>query len=146
MFNPAYPQNDGPRIYCPRVLSASTASSYDSTGEITSGSIVLRSQAKMTKVTSLSGQLFFAVEADTHSIDCIADSLSNLDSGKVRVGDDILCLRLCSKESSEDFLLLLKPIDGRSGVYERLGLADNYREQLERHWFKKGEDLEVEII
>jgi hypothetical protein len=46
----------------------------------------------------------------------------------------------------QGLLLLLKSIDGRSSVYERLGLADGYREQLERHWFKKGEELEVEII
>jgi hypothetical protein len=99
----------------------------------------------MTKVNSLNGPLFFTVEADTCSVDCMADCLSGLESGKLRVGDDILCLRLCSKYS-KDFLLLLKPIDGRSGVYERLGLADGYREQLERHWFKKSEGLEVEII
>jgi len=46
----------------------------------------------MTKVTRLSGQLFFTVEADTHSIHCTADSLSNLESGRLRVGDDILAL------------------------------------------------------
>ena len=88
------------------------------------------------------------VEANTYSIDCIADSLSELESGKVRVREDVLCLRLCTRYSSEDFLLMLKPIENRSGAYERLALADGSRGLLEKHWFTKGGDheLEVEII
>ena len=148
MFNPPCESNDGPRKYYPRLIRASTSSSYDSTGEITAGSIVLRAPAKMTNVASLTGTLSFDVEANTYSIRCTADSLSELKSGKLKVGDDVLCLRLCTKYSSEDFLLMLKPVEGRPGVYERLALADGRRKALEKHWFMKGtkHELDIEII
>ncbi|PQE31622.1 HET domain-containing protein [Rutstroemia sp. NJR-2017a WRK4] len=135
-------------IYARLVRASTVLAGHDPTGEVLSGSVVLVAPVQAAIVTRLLWSTF-SVEANSLNVhDCCSDSITDFNTGLISVGKTIYCLRLASThEKHRDWLLLLVAVDGRPGVFQRVGIVNTLKDRINNYWFKKGSaEVEVEII
>jgi hypothetical protein len=130
-----------------RVVRATTVlAGSDPTGVVESASIVLVAPVEPAAITLVNYDRFsiHSPNASTEIDSVSADTTTDMEDGTISKGNSVLCLCLKTRyEGMDKFMLVLVAVDGRPGVYRRVGMkADSA--QFVDGWFK--EELEVEII
>ena len=116
------------------------------TGEVESGSIVLVAPVEPATITQV-GHDRFSIRSRNADMDIdsvSADTTTDIEDGTISQGNSVLCLCLKTKYARrQKFWLVLVAVDGRLGVYRRVGLKEENTHFIDG-WFK--EEIEVEII
>jgi hypothetical protein len=70
-----------------------------------------------------------------------------VDTGRLKLGDTLCCLRLSPSGSNEDFRLILKAVDTTPIAYELVGHLHHRSEILDQNWFQSTDvDVKVRIV
>ena len=94
-----------------------------------------------------SGQHKFALEAAGIEVSVRLDSNADVDTGRLKLGDTLCCLRLSTSGYKEDLCLILKAVDTTLIAYERVGYLEHNSEILDQNWFQSTDgDVEVRIV
>jgi hypothetical protein len=144
-----HPQPNKTHVYSHLVQASTTLSGKDSTGEVSAGFIVLLGLVIFATMVEAKGggQHKFALEAAGIEVSFGLDSNADVDTGRLKLGDTLCCLRLSPSGSKEDFCLILKAVDTTPIAYERVGHLQHSSEILDQNWFQSTDgDVEVRIV
>jgi len=141
------------RDYCSCVDASVAPSGPDSTGELSSGYIVLSAPVMLAQVLEASSYRYtwdrFFFEAVGLKVEFQPDCEVDFEDGSLAIGDRLLCLRLGNCQYGKDLCLVLKRRGGNEEfpVHERVGYFSHKTEELEEHWFTPGiENALVKIV
>jgi hypothetical protein len=132
---------------------AVTPAGPDPTGQVSSGYIILDASVISAQLEynpdDMAGPDKWQLEAFGLEADFNADCKSDLEDGSLKIGDNLLCLRLANSLWDYDICLVLKQsgVDGTLPLCKRVGLVFYKREKLQEYWFPPGkENTLVKII
>jgi len=147
-------------LFCTIVDASVTLAGSDSTGELTSGHIILTGPLVVATLTKMSESGEGAIESNKIEtkfiVDC-EDDFQEGTPGKLWIGDNLACLRLAGeidppydlRSFPGDFSLVLRfrieGVDGGPPTYERVGSIQAHpAEKLDEYWYNK--DLQPTTI
>ena len=132
------------RDYCDCVDASVTPSGADSTGELSSGYIVLAAPVILVKLKEATTYTYkderFLLEEAGIKTKFVPDCDQDFENGLLVVGDSLLCVRLGNSQYNKDLCLVLKQRGGDINfpVHERVGYFTHETKELEEHWFPTG--------
>jgi hypothetical protein len=130
-----------------------TPAGADSTGEVSSGYLVLDAPTQIATLKdnpdSRGSWDKWSLEAGSLAVNFKPDCKADFAVGSLKIGEKLLCLRLGESQGSSDMCLVLKQrgVEGATPLYQRVGCVKHKREELEKNWFNLGkENIQVKII